>query len=88
MGLGNHERPWLSCGSTELLEDNIFISIEPALYFGEIGGFRHSDTVLVTKDGYENLTKYPSDLIHLVIHGSPIAKKIKGAITMEAVHFN
>ena len=27
-------------------------TIEPGVYDGELGGFRHSDTALVTPDGY------------------------------------
>ena len=67
IGLGNHEAPWLSAGGDHVLEENMVISIEPALYFDDIGGFRHSDTVLVTKDGYENLTHYPADLESLIV---------------------
>ena len=37
------------------------------LYTPELGGFRHSDTVLVTGDGIEILTYYPRDLESLTI---------------------
>lgn len=87
IGLGNHEQPWLSCGSADVLKENMVISIEPALYFDDIGGFRHSDTVLVTKDGYEILTKYPSDLEHLIVRDKRILKRILGAVTRKAVNF-
>ena len=43
------------------------ISIEPALYFEDIGGFRHSDTVPVTKNGYEDLTHFLTDPDSLTI---------------------
>jgi Xaa-Pro aminopeptidase len=33
----------------------------------DLGGFRHSDTVLVTDEGIEVLTYYPRDLASLVI---------------------
>jgi Xaa-Pro aminopeptidase len=33
----------------------------------ELGGFRHSDAVLVTEDGIEILTHYPRDLASLII---------------------
>ncbi len=56
IGLGNHEQPWVSSGTKDELAENMMICIEPALYFPEIGGFRHSDTVLVTKDGFERIT--------------------------------
>jgi len=41
--------------------------VEPGLYHPELGGFRHSDTVLVTEDGIEILTCYPRDLASLII---------------------
>ena len=41
--------------------------IEPGVYAPDIGGFRHSDTVLVTDDGIELLTYYPRDLESLTI---------------------
>ncbi len=42
-------------------------TIEPGLYDPEIGGFRHSDTVVVTADGMDKLTDYPSDIESLTI---------------------
>ena len=42
-------------------------TIEPGLYDSAIGGFRHSDTVVVTEDGIDILTDYPSDLESLTI---------------------
>ncbi len=42
-------------------------TIEPGVYSREVGGFRHSDTVVVTGDGIEILTDYPSDLESLTI---------------------
>ena len=88
IGLGNHEAPWLSAGGDHVLEENMVISIEPALYFDDIGGFRHSDTVLVTKNGYENLTHYPRDLESLIVKDKRTLKKIKGAIIRKAVRLD
>ena len=87
IGLGNHEMPWLSAGSGDVLEENMVISIEPALYFPNIGGFRHSDTVLVTKDGFENLTKYPDDLESLIVRGKRPFLKLKGRIIRRAINY-
>ena len=42
-------------------------TIEPGVYQSDLGGFRHSDTVVVTPDGIEILTSYPSDIESLTI---------------------
>ena len=86
IGLGNHEAPSLSAGGDHVLEENMVISIEPAIYFDEIGGFRHSDTVLVTRDGYEDLTHYPTDLEHLVVTDRRALKQAKGAVIRKAIN--
>ena len=66
-GLGNHEPPWLAEGSAHVLAENMVISIEPGLYVAGVGGFRHSDTVLVTADGHRRLTHSPVRLDDLVL---------------------
>ncbi len=43
------------------------ISVEPGIYIPGVGGFRHSDTVLITEDGYQKLTKAPETLEELTI---------------------
>src|SRR5690606_27757470 len=58
IGLGTHEGPWLAEGSADRLKENMVISIEPGIYLKDIGGFRHSDTVLVTEKGFRPLTHY------------------------------
>ena len=87
IGLGNHEQPWISCGGSDILQENMVISVEPALYFDDIGGFRHSDTVLVTNNGYELLTRYPDDLEHLIVKRQNWIAAIKGALIRKAIHF-
>ena len=43
-------------------------TIEPGLYSSEIGGFRHSDTVVVTADGIDISHRHtPSDIESLTI---------------------
>jgi Xaa-Pro dipeptidase len=66
-GLRNHEAPFLDVGDPTPLEPGMVFTIEPGLYDDEVGGFRHSDTVAVTDDGYVLLTDYPSDLESLTI---------------------
>jgi Xaa-Pro aminopeptidase len=66
-GLRNHEAPFLDVGDPTPLEPGMVFTIEPGLYDPEVGGFRHSDTVVVTDDGYECLTEYPDDLESLTL---------------------
>jgi len=42
-------------------------TVEPGLYSPQLGGFRHSDTVLINESGNEILTYYPRDLDSLTI---------------------
>ena len=67
IGLRYHEGPFLDTGDeTEILPGMVF-TVEPGLYSPELGGFRHSDTAVVTDDGVELVTYYPRDLESLVI---------------------
>lgn len=84
-GLGNHEGPWVAEGSEDLLKENMLISIEPGIYVPDLGAFRHSDTLLVTQDGYENLTPYPDDLDSLTIRTSKLFNRIRGTLVRRAV---
>lgn len=75
-GLGNHEAPWIAEGSTHLLRQNMVISIEPGLYEHGVGGYRHSDTVLVTSNGFRCLTLAPSSIESLTLSRTTIRHKI------------
>ncbi len=83
-GLGSHEGPWLAEGSLDVLRENMLISIEPGIYLPEIGGIRHSDTLLVTSSGCEYLTHYPSELKKLVILPLKPLRRLSGWITRRA----
>jgi len=67
IGLRNHEAPFLDVGDPTPIEAGMVFTIEPGLY-DESGGFRHSDTVVVSEDGIEILTDYPSDIESLTIN--------------------
>ena len=84
-GLGNHEAPWIAEGSDDRLAENMLISIEPGIYLPGIGGIRHSDTVLVTNQGHELLTRYPMDLDALVIRGWKLITRCKGQLVRRAL---
>jgi Xaa-Pro aminopeptidase len=67
IGLRNHEAPFLDIGDSTTLEPCMVFTIEPGLYEPTIGGFRHSDTVVVTEDGMDVLTHYPLDIESLTL---------------------
>jgi Xaa-Pro aminopeptidase len=67
IGLRYHEGPFLDSGDSTEIRPGMVFTVEPGLYAPDLGGFRHSDTVLVTEDGIEILTYYPRDLASLVI---------------------
>src|SRR4051794_21224831 len=48
VSLRNHEEPNITEVSNEILEENMVITIEPGIYIEGVGGYRHSDTILVT----------------------------------------
>jgi Xaa-Pro aminopeptidase len=62
VGLDVHEGPSISQGSDDTLEPGHVITIEPGLYHPDHGGVRIEDLIVVTDDGYENLTEYPKEL--------------------------
>jgi Xaa-Pro aminopeptidase len=67
IGLRYHEGPFLDIGDRTEIAPGMVFTVEPGLYAPELGGFRHSDTVLITNDGIEILTFYPRDLESLTI---------------------
>jgi Xaa-Pro dipeptidase len=80
IGLGTHEAPWLAEGSVDRLAENMVISVEPGIYLPGVGGIRHSDTVLVTNDGHERLTHFPTGLDSLVIRNWKPRARLTGQL--------
>ncbi|MFB6299450.1 MAG: M24 family metallopeptidase [Halobacteriales archaeon] len=62
VGLEVHELPRLAPGGEEL-EPGHVVTVEPGLYHPDHGGIRTEDLVIVTDDGYRNLTEYHKHLI-------------------------
>ncbi len=67
LGITGHEAPFLAIGETRVLAPQMLISVEPGIYDEAKGGYRHSDTILITEDGYVNLTHAPESLDDLVL---------------------
>lgn len=58
LGLSEHEEPYLRFDNELILEPGMVFTVEPGIYIPGIGGFRHSDTLIVTETGCELITKY------------------------------
>ncbi len=67
IGVTGHEGPFLAEGYDRIIEPGMFYTIEPGVYLPGVGGFRHSDTVLVTADGNRSLTPCPSSLEEMTL---------------------
>ena len=61
LGLEVHEPPRISRKDQTLVAGNV-VTVEPGLYYPEMGGVRLEDVVLVEADGCRNLTKVPKFL--------------------------
>lgn len=62
LGMEAHEREFIDRGSDEMMQPGHAYSIEPGIYYPGEAGYRHSDTILITDDGVEQITYYPRDL--------------------------
>jgi len=62
LGMGSHEPPYVDRGSEATMEPGHVFTVEPGIYVPGVGGFRHSDPVVVTEDGTALLNHWPRDL--------------------------
>ncbi|MHA1354442.1 MAG: M24 family metallopeptidase, partial [Candidatus Heimdallarchaeota archaeon] len=68
IGMEGHERPFLDIGSKVVMKPGMVFTAEPGIYIPDIGGFRHSDTIVITEDGSEMITYYPREIEDLIIY--------------------
>lgn len=62
VGLDMHEGPSLSESGRELKAGTV-VTVEPGLYYKDIGGIRLEDIVVVTQSGCKNLTMFEKNLV-------------------------
>jgi len=67
IGIDGHEPPWLDPGEKTIMRTGMVFSCEPGLYIPGFAGFRHSDTIVITKNGMNFITDYPRDLEKLTV---------------------
>ncbi len=66
-GVTDHEGPFLAEGYEREVQPGMVFSVEPGIYLPGVGGFRFSDTVLVTESGNVKLTRAPETLAELTL---------------------
>jgi Xaa-Pro aminopeptidase len=62
VGMEIHEAPRVGAGSRDKLMSGHVVTVEPGLYYPELGGVRLEDMALVTSNGPQNLTKFEKTL--------------------------
>lgn len=62
LGLNIHEQPVLSAKAQGVLKEGHVVTVEPGIYLPDVGGVRIEDDILVTKNGYRELSSLPRTL--------------------------
>ncbi|MEK7588951.1 MAG: M24 family metallopeptidase, partial [Patescibacteria group bacterium] len=63
-----HEWPNFKPKSEDTLPVGCVMTIEPGIYLKGFGGVRIEDMILITKNGYKNLTNVPKDLESVILN--------------------
>jgi Xaa-Pro aminopeptidase len=58
VGLEIHEAPRVGANSTDILKTGQVVTVEPGLYYSDLGGVRLEDMALITGNGPRNLTQF------------------------------
>ena len=68
-GIGTviHEWPNFKPKSEDIIPAGCVMTVEPGLYFKNWGGVRIEDMILITRNGYKNLTNVPKDLKNAIL---------------------
>ena len=61
LGLEIHENPRFSKISTDILQSNHVMTVEPGIYIEDVGGVRIEDDIVVEDNGCQILNKTPKD---------------------------
>ena len=67
IGIGLHEEPSLRFDNELVLEAGMVFCVEPGIYIPGVGGFRHSDTVVLEENETVLITDYKRDIDGLII---------------------
>jgi Xaa-Pro aminopeptidase len=62
LGMDVHEAPRMGVNSHDVLAAGHVVTVEPGLYYSEIGGIRLEDVGAITPQGAKNLTKFEKSL--------------------------
>jgi Xaa-Pro dipeptidase len=62
LGLEDQEPPFFLPSSEDQLEEGVACAIEPGIYEPSVGGIRIEDNYIITKDGFETISKFPFEL--------------------------
>jgi Xaa-Pro dipeptidase len=65
VGLDVHDHPALSPSFDFMLKSNMVVTDEPGIYIPGFGGVRIEDDIIIKKNGYEEITTAPRELLEL-----------------------